>query len=86
MSGYVILSELITMVIFKNCVAADDSKGNQIGLLRSLLHAGEVVHMDLVLCQLLPNPDFECRQLLPCAGVTFANHRNNVNLKTATRC
>lgn len=69
------------MVIFENCIAAHNSKGDQTGLLRSLLHAWEVVHVDLVLCQLLPNPNFECCQLLTGAGVTFANHRNNVNLK-----
>ena len=74
------------MVIFKNCVAAHNSKGDQIGLLPALLHAWEVVHMDLMLCQLLTNPAFECRQLLPGAGVTFANHRNYVNLETAMRC
>ena len=68
------------MVIFENCVAPHNSKGDHVGLLASLLRAGEVVHTDLVLSQLRPDPDLECCQLLPGAGVTLANHRNDVNL------
>ena len=68
------------MIIFENCVAPHNSKGDHVGLLGSLLRAGKVVHTDLVLGQLSPDPDLECRQLLPGAGVTLANHRNDVNL------
>ena len=33
-----------------------------------------------MLSQLRPDPDLERRQLLPGAGVTLANHRNDVHL------
>ena len=72
------------MLVLEDCIAPHHGKRHHTGVLGLLLRAWEVVHVDLVMRQLFTDPSLEHTELLSGAGVTLADHGDNVYLNVCT--